>query len=517
MQPPGTTRKLSFQTVLRTVVAVQLVGTLAIVAFLLASTVVTSTNTDSLQQLSTGAAEARNIRDLFVTSDLSLQKYIEEAKAGDGTFDALQGYASSRVAMPILVGRARSALGGNVSRDIGAWYREYVPYAAKYREPILELIVDDPPRPDKAERLLMGAAGREGYASLLEGAGTNTLTAISRREAAKDRVERLQLISLLIAAAVGVGLVVFDIALFLYTRREFVRPLSDLATSARKIGHGDFSRRAAGSNVSEIDVVASSFNNMADELARRMDELRQATLDRTQFVSSVSHELRTPATSLRGYLEMLSSGEAGDLLPEQQRYVEIAERNARQLDELISDLLTLSRLEHGSVKLNLEEIDVSELILNLKAEMLPIASEKNIDIIVVQTGDLRIQIDEVRIRQALANLVSNAIKFSSDGQAVVVRAFRDGDNMTIAVVDWGVGIPQDELAKVAEPFFRSSSHERIPGTGLGLSIAKQMAELHGGLLRVESELGRGSTFTLILPIRDAAEWAELRAEPDVVS
>lgn len=506
----GPQRKFSFQAVLRTVVFVQLAATVAIVLFLLASTMVSSSSVDDLQRLTTGSVDAANIRDLLTTSDLALRNYIDQ----EGDFDAIQGYASAQIAMPVLVSRARESLRGDVSDQIGGWFREYVPYSRDYREPVVGLVVEG--KYDEARELLLGEEARSEYRALLKVAATNATTAAAQREDARSRVSELQLISLIVAVALAALLAAFDIVLFIYVRREFTGPLSGLADSARKVGHGDFSSRAAGSSVSEIDVLARSFNTMAGELRRRMQELRQTTVDRTDFVSSVSHELRTPVTSLIGYLEMLRSGEAGELTGEQQTYVTVAERNAHQLDNLIGDLLTLSGLEHESVRLNLAETDVSQLILALKAEMLPIANEKNIDLIVVQTGDLRIEVDAVRIRQALANLVSNAIKFSDPGQAVVIRAFREGETLTIGVVDWGPGIATEDLSRIAEPFYRSTRHADVPGTGLGLAIAKQMAELHGGRLRVESELGQGSTFTLVLPCKQPERRRDATATGDAV-
>jgi signal transduction histidine kinase len=111
-----------------------------------------------------------------------------------------------------------------------------------------------------------------------------------------------------------------------------------------------------------------------------------------------------------------------------------------------------------------------------------------------------VQGDTLRLRQAFGNLLSNSIKYSRDGQAVVVRALAVDRQAVISFVDWGMGIPREDLPQIAEPFFRSESSEGVPGTGLGLAIAKQMIELHGGRLAVESELGSGSTFTVYLPL-----------------
>jgi signal transduction histidine kinase len=278
-------------------------------------------------------------------------------------------------------------------------------------------------------------------------------------------------------------------------------PLDDLAMASRKLGHGDLSARVEPRGVSEIALAGAAFNQMAEEIEQHVGQLHEMSVARSRFVSSVSHELRTPITSLRGYLELLNQGEAGDLKADQKRYVEIAERNARQLDELINDLLTLSRVQSGRIALKPESIDIRGLLRELKAEMLPIATERHVELVLVDTGDLYVSGDPLRLKQAFGNLISNAIKYSEDGQSVVVRAFRVNRQVVVSFVDWGLGIPEDELPQIAEPFFRSSTSDRIPGTGLGLAISKQMIELHGGRLAVESEYGAGSTFTAYLPLR----------------
>ncbi|MGH2959580.1 MAG: sensor histidine kinase, partial [Solirubrobacterales bacterium] len=270
--------------------------------------------------------------------------------------------------------------------------------------------------------------------------------------------------------------------------------------ASRKLGHGDLSARVEPGGVEEIALTGSAFNQMAEEIEQHVGQLHELSVARSRFVSSVSHELRTPITSLRGYLELLSQGEAGPLEPDQMRFVEVADRNARQLSDLIDDLLTLSRVQSGRMSLRADGVNVRDLLHDLKSEMMPIGSERGVDVVLVDTGDLIVEGDAMRLRQAFGNLLSNSIKYSRDGQAVVVRALAVDRQAVISFVDWGMGIPREDLPQIAEPFFRSASSEGVPGTGLGLAIAKQMIELHGGRLAVESELGSGSTFTVYLPL-----------------
>lgn len=321
-----------------------------------------------------------------------------------------------------------------------------------------------------------------------------------RQQRADRAVSRRQGINALLIVLSGMIILGTGIGVLLWIRSETMVPLENLAVASRKLGHGDLSARVEPGGVEEIALTGSAFNQMAEEIEQHVGQLHELSVARSRFVSSVSHELRTPITSLRGYLELLAQGEAGPLQPDQRRFIEIADRNARQLSDLIDDLLTLSRVQSGKMNLRSGAVNVRDLLHDLKTEMLPIGSERGVDVVLVDTGDLVVQGDVMRLRQAFGNLLSNSIKYSRDGQAVVVRALAVDRQAVISFVDWGMGIPREDLPQIAEPFFRSASSEGVPGTGLGLAIAKQMIELHGGRLAVESELGSGSTFTVYLPL-----------------
>jgi signal transduction histidine kinase len=353
---------------------------------------------------------------------------------------------------------------------------------------------------DEAKKVL---SSREALADLEAANEANAkfgrLLAI-RQSQADDAVSRRQTINSVLIVLSGLLILGTGIGLLLWIRRETMVPLEKLAIASRKLGHGDLSARVEPGGVSEVALTGLAFNQMADEIERHVGQLHELSVARSRFVSSVSHELRTPITSLRGYLELLANGEAGELEADQMRFVEIADRNARQLSDLIDDLLTLSRVQGGRMNVRRERISLRELLHDLKSEMLPISSERKVDIVLVDTGDLIIEGDPLRLRQAFGNLLSNAIKYSRDGQAVVVRALAADRQAVVSFVDWGLGIPRDDLPQIAEPFFRSDANEGVPGTGLGLAIAKQMIELHGGRLAAESELGSGSTFTAYLPL-----------------
>lgn len=237
----------------------------------------------------------------------------------------------------------------------------------------------------------------------------------------------------------------------------------------------------------------------AGELQRVAAVLREEDELKDQFFANVSHEMRTPITSLQGALEALLGGDAGELDDEQRMFAEMAHRNAGLLRTLVDDLLLLTRLESGRVSLIRRSVDIRPLVEGLVAELGALAEEKRLILTFSVVDSLLVDGDPMRLHQILLNLATNAIKFSEDGKQVMIEANRAEDEVIVAVTDWGVGIPQDEIAHLTERFFRASTAEGVPGTGLGLAVVHELVGLHGGRLEVVSEIGKGSTFRVYLP------------------
>jgi two-component system, OmpR family, phosphate regulon sensor histidine kinase PhoR len=229
-------------------------------------------------------------------------------------------------------------------------------------------------------------------------------------------------------------------------------------------------------------------------------ELDRATTD---FVASVSHELRTPLTSIVGYVEILADEDAGPLNPEQRRLLAAVERNGQRLLALIDDLLVLSRIEAGTLRLARAPFDLAALVASARQAVLPGLAGRALAIEVDVPEALGpLEGDAGQLERVLLNLLSNAMKFSPEGSAITVRAWREGGQVHVAVADEGIGIPFEEQSRLFERFFRSSlARERsIQGTGLGLAISKGIVERHGGTIAVDSKPGKGSTFTITLPL-----------------
>src|SRR5262249_47708947 len=244
---------------------------------------------------------------------------------------------------------------------------------------------------------------------------------------------------------------------------------------------------------------------------------------RSQFLAAVPHELRTPLTSVIGYSEMLIEGLAGALTNEQREYVQIIMEKGDHLLQLITGLLDVSRMDSGSMRLTKEPIRLGELVGSILTAMTPLARRKRVELRLDTPPDLpRVEGDREKLRQVLFNFVGNGTKFPPEPGRVRVEltvgslAHEDelvstppegpGLGVRMRVADSGIGIAPDKQVRIFEPFFQvdSSSTREYGGTGLGLTLVKSYVEAHGGHVWVDSELGRGSAFTVTLPLEPEA-------------
>ena len=235
-------------------------------------------------------------------------------------------------------------------------------------------------------------------------------------------------------------------------------------------------------------------------VAEREANARLRELDRLkdEFVSTISHELRTPLTSISGYVEL--AREQAD--PETNAYLEVVERNAGRLLALVNDLLFVARLQSGRFEFDVDSVDVARLVAESAASAKPHAVEAKVELRVQLSGeDTEVRGDRRQLGQVIDNLVSNAIKFSSDAGAVDLSVDRQNGMILIEVEDHGIGIPEDERQRLFERFFRTQGalDRQIPGTGLGLYITKSIVEAHGGSVEARSVVGEGTSFVVRLP------------------
>jgi signal transduction histidine kinase len=267
--------------------------------------------------------------------------------------------------------------------------------------------------------------------------------------------------------------------------------------------------------LAELEEKRTELERVNEELSRTNAALNEANARlrevaemKEEFLALTTHDLRSPLTIISGVINFFTSGRLGELTPEQRHMVAMMERNTQSLIELVNDLLDAAKLESGTLQLELTAVAIDELASELREAMTPLAREKEIQLVTDPHTKLpHARADRAKLRRILVNLLSNAIKFTPKGGRVELRAERDGpERLRISVADTGVGIPAEDIDRLFDKYeqARSRATRSEKGTGLGLYITKQLVELHGGEIKVQSEVGKGSTFSFTLPIAQAA-------------
>ncbi|MEZ5289406.1 MAG: HAMP domain-containing sensor histidine kinase, partial [Vicinamibacterales bacterium] len=248
--------------------------------------------------------------------------------------------------------------------------------------------------------------------------------------------------------------------------------------------------------------VAHAFNQMADDLAARQEQLSQADRARRQLLADVSHELMTPLTAIRGYAETLALPQFGPGSTDGQRYVHIIQEEVERIDRLVGDLLDLARYDASGQSLSLEEVPVSELFDRVVERHEQAAHAKQVSIEVrLPDEEMTVVADPRRLEQALQNLASNALRHTPAGGRVTVSAEQQDGTTWLRVADTGSGIPAEHLPYVFDRFYKADPARSESGSGLGLSIVKAIVERHGGRVRARSTPGVETVFEVELPRR----------------
>jgi signal transduction histidine kinase len=317
-------------------------------------------------------------------------------------------------------------------------------------------------------------------------------------EAASDRLLKIML---------GGGLIALILSLLIgdWLARRTLRPVAAIVSTAQNItAADDLSRRIPNPGPQdELGRMVTVFN----ETLSRLESLFKA---QRRFVADVSHELRTPLTTIQGNLDLLR------LYGNDPRSLIAIEGEVKRMSRLVGDLLLLAQADAGQLPIEMEPLELDQVILEISNEAVILSKGSHI----LRLGRL----DQVvvngnadRLKQLFLNLVSNAIKYTPEGGMITLSLTQQGDDAYVAVTDTGVGIPEEDLSHIFDRFYRvdKARSRAAGGTGLGLSIAKWLAEAHGGKIFVESKVGKGTTFTVILPIAqtNAPEEDEVHGEP----
>jgi signal transduction histidine kinase len=310
---------------------------------------------------------------------------------------------------------------------------------------------------------------------------------------------------------------------YLIVRYVVVKPVKHLKEVSDAIAAGEVNVRSEIQTGDEFEDLSYAFNRMLRNLMSKEDELKHANIDldrkldelaranmalyesnrlKSDFLATMSHELRTPLNSILGFSDLLlANPQLSDKL---RRWAGNIQMSGKQLLTLINDLLDLAKIEAGKMEVRPESLDVSESVDGLLTMFRPLAEKKNIELRASYATDLPlVEQDAGKLRQILSNLLSNAIKFTPEGGRVSLRADVDGSELVLTVSDTGVGIAPEDQDAVFDKFRQAANPltREHDGTGLGLSIVRELAKLLGGDVTLKSELGRGSTFTVRLPLR----------------
>jgi two-component system, NarL family, sensor histidine kinase BarA len=348
------------------------------------------------------------------------------------------------------------------------------------------------------------------------------------REETSHRIARNN--AILIAMAIATAFLAM-LALYAIVRYVIVKPVQHLKEVSDSVAQGDLDQRADIRTGDEFEELSHAFNRMLRHLMNTQEELRQANgnLDskvdelaranltlhqmnkvKNEFLATMSHELRTPLNSILGFSDVLAAAE--NLNDRQKKYLANIQTSGRSLLSLINDILDLAKIEAGKMERNIVEFSVGDLVERASASMLPLAEKKNIDL--QWSSDPAIpplRQDEGKLQQVLYNLLSNAVKFTPEGGRIRVSAMTAADDrVDLIVADTGIGIPLEDQAVIFEKFRQGRSlpgqesdalTREYEGTGLGLSIVKEITRLLGGEVFLESEFGKGSTFTVRVPVQ----------------
>ena len=347
------------------------------------------------------------------------------------------------------------------------------------------------------------------------------------RQGSFDEMTREALIAL-------VTLAVFMSLALAFVRIRLSRPLADITEATNRIANGDklspvpWTERADEigdmarslvtfrENVALIDRLTAEQQQQTMRLSRALDKEREYNALHREFVSMVSHEFRTPVAIIDGAAQRIDR-RAGKDTPEelQQRTAKI--RSAvRRMIELIDSTLSLSRIEGGTIELELEQCDLAALLREICQRQQEIAEHHKISLTVADLPPT-VRLDAKRMDQVFTNLLSNAVKYSPDSPRIDVKTGTVGGKVVVAVRDHGLGIPKNELPKLFEKFFRASTSTGIPGTGIGLHLVRHLVELHGGTATIDSVEGHGTTVSITLPIDAEDRQATAKRAANAVS
>jgi signal transduction histidine kinase len=299
-----------------------------------------------------------------------------------------------------------------------------------------------------------------------------------------------------IAITVVIAFLLGIIAIYFITRQ-----LNGMIHVYKLFKEGNLSARMPEAT-GELQVVATTFNDMAETISSNMEEMKGVDKLRKELISNISHDLRTPIASIHGYTELLQSKGQQLSVEEKTEYLNVVLKNIERLRKLVDDLFELSKLESQAVQLSLEPLSVQELITDLAAKYRLLAKEKGVSVNAIYSKDLPLAFADIGLLdRALQNLFDNALKFCDNGDAITIELnITDQHTINLKISDTGAGISQEALPFIFDRYYKGTDTADRTGSGLGLAITKKIIEMHGSVIQVSSRLNAGTQFSFDLPV-----------------
>lgn len=296
------------------------------------------------------------------------------------------------------------------------------------------------------------------------------------------------------------GIATFS-ATFLVLQKKSMDYIIKLSTAIRNISEGDLNTTVEVVGDDEFSAMAANLNKMVGDIRTLMDKERESERTKNELITNIAHDLRTPLTSIIGYLELLSV--STNITPEmEKKYINITYTKAKRLEKLIEDLFGFTKLNYGKVSMKVTKVDIVKLLSQLLEEFYPNFMDKNLAYELQSNVPAKmINADGNLLARLFDNLINNAIKYGAEGKRIVVKIHAAETMVTVSVTNYGYVIPKEELPLLFEKFYRveQSRSSNTGGTGLGLAIARNIVEMHGGTIGVDSDLN-GTVFTVRLQV-----------------
>jgi signal transduction histidine kinase len=462
----------------------------------------------AMNTLQDAASEERHAKEVTAAT-LVLEKLVLDLETGlrglvithNEAF--LAPWTTARRELPVQLARFEELAGSTPAqrRSAHRLVEAIRAYENDYAVPLVTIAREDPAaastRPATAEGRRRITEIRKGFDDFL---AAENVRAARTAESADNRSQVAIALGLTALAWTAVLVIAFG----LYLTRSIARPVRKVAEGASQLAAGDLEVRLDERGPGEIGELTSSFNRMAEALARNRAELetqyerlRESEQLKTELIAIVSHELRTPLASMLGFTSLLLQRDTDEAT--RIHYLSILNAQSRRLATLLDDFLSLQRLEEGRLDLQRESVDMASL-LREQAQLFSAESDRHTLELRLAEEQLPVRGDPDRLAQVVGNLLSNAIKYSPSGGLVEIIGERSNGAVRITVRDEGLGIPDDQRDKIFTKFYRgNAAASGIAGSGLGLAFARAVVEAHGGQITFSSESGKGSVFSVELP------------------